>query len=353
MNILIDIGHPAHVHLFKNFIFAMRGKGHKVLITVKDKDVAIPLLERYNLDYISFGKTMDGLFMKALNLFRINLKLLKIIRKEKIDIGMGTSEIIAHCSKLSRMKSLIFTEDDAKEVPFFARITYPFADYIITPDCLKYENHGKKHVTHPSYHELAYLHPNNFSPDPAILDELGVNKNERFFILRFNSFKAYHDIGAKGITKKNELISMLEKEGKVFITMEGKIDEKFEKYQINITPEKIHSALFYATMFVGDSQTMTAEASVLGTPALRCNSFVGRLACPEELQHRYGLTYGYKPGNEEAMYKKIKELLGRPNLKKEWNEKRNIMLKEKIDLTQWMINFVENLKPKNQFEVIK
>ena len=35
MNLLIDIGHPAHVHLFRNFYREMREKGHNVLVTAR------------------------------------------------------------------------------------------------------------------------------------------------------------------------------------------------------------------------------------------------------------------------------------------------------------------------------
>ena len=44
MRILIDIGHPAHVHLFKNFAWQMQEKGHKVLFTCREKEFEIDLL---------------------------------------------------------------------------------------------------------------------------------------------------------------------------------------------------------------------------------------------------------------------------------------------------------------------
>ena len=41
MKILIDIGHPAHVHLFKNLIGNLRKDGHEVIITARDKEIAL------------------------------------------------------------------------------------------------------------------------------------------------------------------------------------------------------------------------------------------------------------------------------------------------------------------------
>jgi hypothetical protein len=93
-------------------------------------------------------------------------------------------------------------------------------------------------------------------------------------------------------------------------------------------------------MFVGDSQSMTVEAAVLGTPAIRCNTFVGRCPVIEELEHLYGLTYGFLPNEERKMQSKIKSLLGEVSLKYMWKQRRDVMLAEKIDLTAWMIAFV-------------
>ena len=36
MKIFLDIGHPAHVHYFKNFIMEIKNEGHKVLITARN-----------------------------------------------------------------------------------------------------------------------------------------------------------------------------------------------------------------------------------------------------------------------------------------------------------------------------
>ena len=48
-----------------------------------------------------------------------------------------------------------------------------------------------------------------------------------------------------------------------------------EKYKLKINPIYIHTVLYYASLYVGDSQTMATEAALLGTPSIRFNSFVG------------------------------------------------------------------------------
>jgi predicted glycosyltransferase len=212
----------------------------------------------------------------------------------------------------------------------------------VTPDCVR-DKRTTKYVTYESYHELAYLHPNHFTPNPDVLEHLNVEPGEPYFILRLVALKAYHDIGQAGLRMKakHTLIDLLSKRGKVFITVEGYLPDQFKPYQLQIAPHLVHDAMSYATMLISDSQTMTAEAAVLGTPAIRCNTFVGRISYLEELEHRYGLTYGFLPDQEDKMIAKIETLLASPNLKAEWQSRRTKMLQEKIDTAQWITNFVE------------
>ena len=177
-----------------------------------------------------------------------------------------------------------------------------------------------------------------------MLKDAGIEEGEPYFILRFNAFKAHHDIGVVGLTidNKRRLVEYLRTKGKVFITTERDIDDEFKRYQLKVSPEKAHSLIYYATMLVGDSQTMTSEAAVLGTPAIRCNTFVGRIHYLEEEEHKYGLTYGFRPEQSEEMFQKIEELLSMPNLKEEWQRRRQTMLSEKIDYAQFLTWFIEN-----------
>ena len=94
-------------------------------------------------------------------------------------------------------------------------------------------------------------------------------------------------------------------------------------------------------MFIGDSQTMTSEAALLGTPAIKCNSFAGRLAVPDEIEQRYGLCYSFMPEQVESFFEKIEELLSLSDLKEEWHRRRALLLANKIDVTAFLTWFVE------------
>lgn len=345
MKILIDIGHPAHVHLYRNFIWEMEKRDHQFWITVKNVLSSKKLLQLYGIPFIEIGDKKDSLLGKALSQLKYNWKLLRLVQNKNIDIGMGTSITVAHVSKLTKMRSVVFDDDDDQVEPLFTYFAHPFSDYLLSPDVLKNKRRKQSTIYYSGYHELAYLHPNRFSPDPSILTQLGLRTVDPYFVLRFNAFKAHHDVGAKGLSleSKRRLVDLLEKKGRVFITTEKEIDPEFQKYQLRIAPDKIHSLLFYATLLVGDSQTMTSEAAVLGTPALKCNTFAGRLSVPNELEEKYRLCFSWPPSGFESLLEKITELLKQPDLKAIWRERRENMLRDKIDVTAFMVWFVENL----------
>lgn len=361
MNIIIDIAHPAHVHLLRNFYHDMIQKGHKVVVTCKHIPAAMQLLDLFQIPYTYLGEKKDSILLKAFEQLKYNIMLLRIARREGCSISLGSSITLAHVGALSHLSifrkpiSAILLDDDDDEVePLYAKYAHPFADVVLSPkDTPRVTS---KVIYYPAYHELAYLHPNRFTPDISVLDDAGIKYEldkkgnvvavEPYFVMRFNAFKAHHDVGVVGLTIENKrrMVEMLSKHGKVFITTERNIDDEFLPYQLKVSQDKVHSLLYYATMFVGDSQTMTSEAAVLGTPSIRCNTFVGRIHYLEEEEHRYNITYGFRPENSEAMFEQVKELLamGPETLKAEWAKRRDVMLKDKIDYTAFQCWFVEN-----------
>ena len=343
MRLLIDIGHPAHVHYYRNLARELNNREYKVLWTVKDIPVAKRLLDYYGFKYIVFPKKADELIGKVLRQIQYNIKLFRICKSEKITMAIGTSGSVAHVSRISSIKSIVFDDDDDDVQPLFSKFVNPFADVLLSPDVLRGRKR-KNTIYYSGYHELAYLHPKRFTPNPKVLNEADLNLNETFFIMRFNVFKAHHDVGMKGLSleQKLKLIKILKTHGKIFITTERDIEPELKEYELKLSPEKIHSLMAYATVFLGDSQTMTSEAAVLGIPSLRCNSFAGRISYLEEEENRYGLTYAFQPHDFEKLVQKLKELINTPNIKKIWQRKREKMLSDKIDVTAFWCWFIEN-----------
>lgn len=343
MKILFYLGHPAHFHLFKNAIKLLSDK-NEISVLSKKKDILDELLNKSGIIYKNIlpeGRK-DTKFFIALGLLKRDYRMFKYCFKNKPDIMIGTSPEICHIGKILNIPSINVNEDDAKAVPLYAKFSYPFATDILTPESCDNGKWNIKSIKYNSYHELAYLHPNNFKPDESLLSRYNIQKP--YYILRFSALNAYHDSNVKGIHKELglEFINKLNSKGNIYITSEKSLESEFEQYRLNINPLNIHHILTFSEMYIGDSQTMAAESAVLGIPSLRFNDFVGRLGYLEELEHKYNLTFGFKTNDSINLLNKTDELLTTREIKKIWSERRNKMLKEKIDATKFLVWFIEN-----------
>ncbi len=344
MNLLFDIGHPGQVHLLRNAIEILESKGHDVTVTVKDIPAARKLLDAYGIPWISLGRKHDGLLLKGLSQARYNFRLWKIAREKRTDLAIGSSITVAHASVFHRMKSILLDDDDAEAVRLFSLFAHPFADTVLSPAALAHQRKHRRDIVYQGTHELFYLHPSRFTPDPSIPAKAGIDLSVPYFILRFVSGKAYHDKGERWITpeQKLRLARSLERHGRVYITTERTIEPELEQWQLRVAPELIHHLMSHATMFIGDSQTMTSEAAILGTPALKCNSFAHKLSVPNMLEDKYDLCYAYQPEEFDMMLKKIEELLAMPDLKLRWKEKRERFLADMTDPTAFLVSLIES-----------
>lgn len=343
MNILIDIGHPGHVHLFRNVTFALRRKGHSIFFSVRDMPVAKRLMERYGMvPYLDLGVKKDTLSGKAQTVISQDLQVLNFVRKNHIDIGLSSGIVLSHVSRLTGMKSFMFDDDDDDAEHLVVKYGHPLTDVILTPDVIRRKS--RRAIYYAGTHELSYLHPHYFIPDENVLLKAGLQRDERFFIMRFVAFKGHHDVGQGGLSigQKLKLIDLLKPHGRVIVTSERMLEPEFECYRLPVPPEEIHSLMYYSSMFLGDSQTMTSEAAILGVPALKCNTFAGRLSVPNELEQKYGLCYAYQPSDFESYYNHVKRLLENPDTKSEWTAKRARFISDKIDVTAFFTWFIEN-----------
>lgn len=339
MRILVDIGHPAHVHVFKNMIWNLENGEHEVKIVARDKEFVLQLLDFYGFDYVNLGKNRRGLLRKAFGVMEFDYRLFRVARAFKPDliISKGTP-YAAHTSRLVGKPHIAF--EDTEHAKISDLLTVPFTDVICTPACFKKKLDPRKHIRFRGYYALAYLHPTYFKPNPEVLGELNLSRDDRFFVLRFVSWEASHDIGHRGLTDRMALVRRLGKNGRVFITSERPLGGEFEKYRLNVPPERVHDLLYYASLYVGEGATMATEAGVLGTPSVYISSLVGVMGNFEELEKRYGLVYSFR--DQYSALDTITSFSEDYNLKEVWAERRERMLKETVDVTAWMTELVAN-----------
>lgn len=339
MKILIDIGHPAHVHYFRNFYFKMLERGHKILITSRDKEVCFALLNAYKIPYKSRGKGKDSITGKLLYMLYADGFILRNALKFKPDLFLSfASPYAAQASFLFRKPHLAL--DDTEHAKSSRSFYLPFTKTVLTPECYL-TNLGEKQLRKPFYAEFAYLHRKVFSPDNAFAYKLlGLQPDAKFVLLRFISWSAAHDRGHSGIpdSMKMALIQSFTDRGfKVFISSESELKEELAAYKLTISPEDIHHIIAAAYCFVGESGTMSNEACILGTPAFLINSLDTGVFRDEVSR---GLLFHLK--KPDCMIEFIHQKIENAEFWTNYSENVEKLHVEMIDLTDFLINFIEN-----------
>jgi uncharacterized protein len=350
MRIIVALNHPAHYYVFKYTVVKLRQLGLTVLYVIKEKDVLEELLISENVEYVKISEKSarkTNVFSIVSNgiieLINQDFSLFKLVRKWKPNLMIGTDVAITHIGFLLGIPSFVFNEDDYEINKLFCKSAYPFASKIIAPDICSVGRFQKKKISYNGFQKMAYLHPNYFQPDRNQVKEI-IGGNEEYFLIRLVSLTSGHDVEGKhtGLNESivDSLIKELKPHGRIFITSESKLSDKYEEFRLSIEPNKMHHLLAFASIFIGDSQTMCAEAGLLGTPFIRFNDFVGKIGYLNEIENKYGLGFGITTNIPEMVTERTKLILSIPNAKIAWQEKKRKIFEEKIDVAQWYTDLI-------------
>jgi hypothetical protein len=176
-----------------------------------------------------------------IELIQHELKVYTILKKYKVNIALSIDgTFIAHACHKLKIPLLVFSDTEFNFSTNF--LVYPFASIFLTPTCYD-KNLGSKQLCYEGFHEIAYLHPNYFTPDESVLKEAGIQKDERFFIVRKTSGKAAENLGQKLMNNKDvsKLIQYLNTEGKVLLSAEQNITSELRRFLVQISPENAFS----------------------------------------------------------------------------------------------------------------
>ncbi|MDO9256313.1 MAG: DUF354 domain-containing protein [Bacteroidales bacterium] len=350
MKILFDIGHPAHVHIFRNLAKELEKQGHTILFTCREKECTIELLKNFDLPYKSFGHPFKKGIGKIWGLFVFNTKMLKILLRFKPDITLGHSSMYA--AQMSWLLGIphISMEDTGNMEQ--VRLYKPFTKAILVPESFN-KNLGGRQIAYKGNHELAYLHPSRFKLDPSILKDLQIKPGEPYVILRFVAWNASHDSGHGGIRLKNKLkaIKLFSEHARIFISSEAELPSELEKYRLKTKPAQLHDVIAYASLLFGESATMASEAAILGVPGIFINNT--SICYTREEEDNYGLVFNFTESEEDQVkaIEKGLEIITTVGIKEEWAIRRQKMLNDKIDVTAFLVWFVENWP--ESFKVMK
>ena len=344
--IAIFLGHPAHFHMFKNLTALLMKDGYAVDFLVKRKDILEDLVKDAGYQYYVVRKKerkSSSFFAMAKAIILLNWHFSLYILKKRPDMMIGTFGGTYLC-KHYKIPVITFNEDDVAVVLRFAKMSYPGASAIMAPSCCDCGEWEDKQIKYKGFQKLAYLHPNQFTPDKDIVEKYLGKNHKPYVLMRFSRLNAYHDTNASGISDDLtlEIIKEIGPDYDIYITSERPLSSKLEPYRLHIKPLDIHHLMAFATLYVGDSQSMAVEASMLGVPNIRYNSFVGKIGVLNELESIYQLSIGLSSESPQTLISTIVSLLSQKNLKEVYAERRKKMLEDKIDVTAFWHWFLTN-----------
>ncbi|MDM8521739.1 DUF354 domain-containing protein [Desulfococcaceae bacterium HSG8] len=332
MNIFINISHPAHVHFFKNTISILSRRGHHIIVGARNKEFTLELLRACDIRHVVLTNKGKGLAGLIKELFEQQLKIANILRKHPADIMLQISGVFnAPVGRYHRIPTIAFS--DTENDRWGNMLSFPLSRHVVFPACFNHRIGGswKNQIRYPGYHELAYLSP-RYVP--------GKIRPENKFMVRFVGWGAGHDIGENGLSdsQKVAIINILKKFGTVHISSESQLPDEILKYSCSFHPSEIHDFMMTCKMVVGESATMTSEAACLGIPAI----FISNTArgYTTEQDRKYNLIRHYRLNQWEDITRQLKKWAVE-DLGDAWQKKRWDMLKDKIDITAWLVDLIE------------
>lgn len=278
MRVWIDLTNSPHVLVMRPIVELLRADGHDVRVTARDFAQTLGLLERFDIEHEVVGRHRGGrIAAKAVGLASRSAALTRWAARKKFDLalGHGSNDITVAAAILRIPCSTTFDYEWAKVQH---TVNCRLAQGVVVPDVIPRERlypygaRGKIHG-YAGLKEEYYLH--DFEPDPAILDELGLDRAQPISVIRTPpAVSLYHRF-------ENDLFAgVLERvRGTQAVVLPRTPEQREELTKAGgfLIPERAidaQSLIAYADVVVSAGGTMNREAVALGTPVF--TTFEGR-----------------------------------------------------------------------------
>lgn len=339
MKYIFELNHPKHYYQFKYVMQQLAKDGHEIKVLARDKDVLLNVLRDEGVDYDIFGLHKKTLRDKILGTPKLLVNYYRIAKRWHPDMIVSKASFYGcFIAKLIGAKSVIFPDSEVVKVT--NQYVVPLCTKVITPGKFALD-YGQKHLRIAGMFEDCYLAPSVFTPDKKIATQLNTPK-QPYAVLRFVGWYANHDVHNNGLTldEKKQLIAAIEPYMRVYISSEKPLPEELQKYQLPTPTNAIHSVLTYADLYLGDSQTMAAEAALLGTPAIRTNTFVGSndMTNFKVLENEYGLLRNIREFKDVLP---VVQEFAAQSRKEEWVQKRDAYFQKVGDTNAQIVQWIE------------
>jgi uncharacterized protein len=282
MRVWVDLTNSPHVLVLRPVIRALEREGAEVLVTARDFAQTLELAARHGLNAEAIGRHRGGrLAAKGVGLLSRSTALVRWARGRGIDVAIGHgSNDVTVAAALLRIPSA--TAFDYEWARVQHTVNCRLAKAVVVPDVIPPERLAPYGATasklrrYPGLKEEYYLA--DFEPDPAVLDELGLDRSRPIAVVRTPpAVSLYHRFenplfarvldrlrGEQTVVLPRTPEQRAELDG--FVVPEGAIDAQ--------------SLIAYADLVISAGGTMNREAVALGTPVW--TTFEGRLGAVDE-----------------------------------------------------------------------
>jgi predicted glycosyltransferase len=331
VRLLFDVLHPGHVHFFRHLAEAVARDGGELLFTARAKDVTIELLDAFSFPYEVLTAIGGGKVGLARELVARVPLLARRVRSFRPDLLLGVmGPAIAPVGRICRVPSWVWYDTET------ARATNPWVyrlcDRLYLPEA--YTGWAPAHARrYPGFHDLAYLHPSRFTPDPSVRQEAGLGAEEPFAVVRLVSWEASHDVGDAGFRDPVGFVRWLQQRIRVVVSGERGVPPELRPLALRLPPHRVHHLLAAATLYVGEGATMATEAGILGTPAIFVHT--ARLSVIEALERQWELLW-VRRGQDDVQALCEGVLRGPAVARATWAARRARLLRESVDVGAYM-----------------
>lgn len=312
---------------------ALDALDRRSLLVGRPKDVTAELLRASGREHLIIPRTGIGKRSHAVEL------LARVAAFRDVLLRTGAPAVLTRnpsgaIAARSLARPSVFDTDDGPAVGWHYRLGALPAEVITTYADDPY-SHGPKERRYAGFKALAYLHPDRFRPDPDVRADLGIAPGP-LFVVRFSAHSSSHDRRIRGLPEaaRTHVIRLLATHGTVVVSSEG--EHRVASPGVTVPPNRFLDVLAGADLCVGDSQSVAAEAAMLGVPALRLSDFTGRSAYLSVLERKYGLIRNFLPGEEGRLFSAIRTHLPELDARREAaRAERARLLADGSDVAAW------------------
>lgn len=268
-SVVIDIAHYPQVNFFKYVIAALTGKNVKVYVILRPRGNLVPIFEKEcpDVSYVLIGEHKKTISGKIFDIVKRDIAFLRYLRKIEFDAGVACGSInLAHTARFFGKPFITFGDDIEYKLGYY--LVHPFATREVRPKYVPAR--GKNLLKYNGFKELAYLHPNHFTPDKKALEPYNLNPYEYVFIREVSSGSLNYRGAEMG--KLSKILNYLkEKDLKIILSIEDKSLINLFKEHCTILKEPvgdIHSLLHFAAFTVSSGDSLARGSCLVGTPAI-------------------------------------------------------------------------------------